>query len=84
LFSRPISPRFEPPHSAFAISRIIERVHKCLDFCVTLYALHLLLCVARHGFPAHWEWWALNIGSMVALIELAAYLCSELESRGIE
>ncbi len=33
--------------------------------------------------PGDWEWWALHIGSAVALTELTAYVCSRLESEEI-
>jgi hypothetical protein len=59
-------------------------MHKCLDFCITLYGLHLLACILVDGrFPSNWEFWAVNIGAVVAVIELSAYLCAELESAEI-
>ena len=69
--------------SAFLISRLVERMNKCVDFCLTLFAFHVFFCAVSYGMPTQWEWWALQVGSVVALIELTAYLCAELESAEI-
>ena len=58
-------------------------MNKCVDFCVTLFGFHLFFCAVSFGMPTQWEWWALQVGSVVALIELTAYLCAELESAEI-
>jgi hypothetical protein len=70
-------------YSALIISRNIERVSKCVDFCLSLYAVHLVACAFSFGFPGNWEWWALHIGSAVALTELTAFVTARLESEEI-
>ena len=70
-------------NSALIISRNIERVSKCVDFCLSLYVVHLLACTFSFGFPGNWEWWALHIGSAVALTELTAFVTARLESEEI-
>jgi len=62
---------------------IVEKSKKCLDFSVTLFTLHLLLCTLYDGFPSSWDWWILNILGLIIMVLLGEYFCSRLELREI-
>ena len=60
---------------------IVEKSKKVLDFGITLFLIHLWLCVLyNHGsFPASWDWWIIHILSTILMILLGEYLCSKKE-----
>jgi len=58
---------------------IVEKSKKCLDFCVTLFLIHLLVCTLYNGIPATWDWWIIHIFSTIAMILLGEYVCSQRE-----
>ena len=60
---------------------IVEKSKKVLDFGITLFLIHLFLCILyNHGkFPASWDWWIIHILSTILMILLGEYLCSKKE-----
>mmetsp|Transcript_88411 Transcript_88411/g.143141 ORF Transcript_88411/g.143141 Transcript_88411/m.143141 type:complete len:155 (+) Transcript_88411:188-652(+) len=66
-----------------ALYVVVQRAKKCLDFGITLYVWHIVLCVVYNGLPGAWEWWVSTIGSCVATILLGEYVCARREMRDI-
>jgi len=69
---------------AFLLAFIVEKSKKCLDFSVTSFTIHLLICSFYEGkFPRSWDWWIMHVLGMIVMILLGEYLCSRLEMREI-
>ena len=62
---------------------IVERAKKCLDFAVTAHLLHLCCCTLYDGMPDTWEWWIVNLMSLVVMALLGEYLCMRREMQDI-
>lgn len=58
---------------------IVEKSKKCLDFSVTLFLIHIILCSVYGGFPATWDWWIVHILGMIMMVVLGEYFCSKRE-----
>lgn len=58
---------------------IVEKSKKCLDFGVTLFLLHLLLCSLYDGFPTILDWWVMHVLGTIVMVLLGEYLCSRRE-----
>eukprot|EP00954_Amorphochlora_amoebiformis_P025229 1371658-Amorphochlora_amoeboformis.AAC.1 len=65
-------------------SAVVERAWQCLDFCGTMYFLHLISCCIYSGFPLEWEWWAANVLSLVIMVLLSEYMLVKKEQQPIE
>lgn len=65
------------------VSVVVERARKCLDFASTIYILHFLITWLFFGFPSNWEWWVVNVVSMIAMVVLSEYLCLRKEMMDI-
>jgi hypothetical protein len=65
--------------SAVLLAIIVEKSKKCLDFSVTLFLVHLLLCTWYNGIPATWDWWICHIFGTIIMILLGEFLCSRRE-----
>ncbi|KAI3463349.1 hypothetical protein Pfo_020012 [Paulownia fortunei] len=62
---------------------LVERAKKCLDFCATLYIIHLFICFLYGGWPSSITWWVVNITSLAVMALLGEYLCMRRELRDI-
>lgn len=62
---------------------VVERAKKCLDFAFTTHAIHLCLCSLYDSFPSSWEWWIVNVLSLIIMAVLGEYLCMRRELREI-
>lgn len=62
---------------------IVERSKKCFDFAVTAHCVHLCCCVMYDGWPSSWEWWVVNLMSLVVMSLLGEYLCMRREMQDI-
>mmetsp|Transcript_4969 Transcript_4969/g.5752 ORF Transcript_4969/g.5752 Transcript_4969/m.5752 type:complete len:159 (+) Transcript_4969:347-823(+) len=62
---------------------VVERAKKCLDFAFTTHLIHLSFSSIYDGFPSTWEWWLLNLASLVIMAVLGEYLCMRRELREI-
>jgi protein SYS1 len=58
---------------------IVEKSKKCLDFSVTLFLLHLLLCTVYDGLPAVLDWWIVHVLATIIMVVLGEYVCSRRE-----
>ncbi|XP_004304951.1 PREDICTED: protein SYS1 homolog [Fragaria vesca subsp. vesca] len=63
---------------------LIERSRKCLDFSVTLYIVHLLICICYGGWPSSTTWWAVNGTGIGVMTLLGEYLCIRRELQEIK
>jgi hypothetical protein len=68
---------------AFFLSLVVERAKKCLDFAATAHLLHLWCCYQYAGIPSSWEWWAVNLMSLVLMALLSEFLCMRRELQDI-
>ncbi|KAL7427220.1 hypothetical protein ACHAXH_002182 [Discostella pseudostelligera] len=58
---------------------IVEKSKKCLDFSVTLFLIHIILCSIYDGCPSTWDWWIVHILGMILMVILGEYCCSKRE-----
>lgn len=72
-------PNRPPRRSGCFLCFIVERAKKCLDFAATVHVLHLLACTAYDGWPSSWEWWGVNLASLVVMALSGEYLCMRRE-----
>lgn len=69
---------------AVALTVVVERARKCLDFSVTLYGAHAVLCLGYSGLAApRATWWLAHGSALVVMVVLGEYLCSRRELREI-
>mmetsp|Transcript_36217 Transcript_36217/g.77229 ORF Transcript_36217/g.77229 Transcript_36217/m.77229 type:complete len:187 (+) Transcript_36217:100-660(+) len=61
------------------LALIVEKSKKCLDFSVTLFLIHIILCSIYGGFPSTWDWWIIHIMGMIMMVVLGEYFCSKRE-----
>ncbi|KAL6568123.1 hypothetical protein OROHE_003807 [Orobanche hederae] len=62
---------------------LVERAKKCLDFCATLYIIHLFICILYGGWPSSLTWWVVNVTGLAVMELLGEYLCMRRELRDI-
>ncbi|PON36017.1 Integral membrane protein SYS [Parasponia andersonii] len=62
---------------------LIERAKKCLDFSVTLFIIHLFICIVYGGWPSSVTWWIVNGTGIAIMALLGEYLCIRREMREI-
>ena len=60
---------------------LVEKSKKCLDFSITLFVLHLLVCTLYTGgsIPSTWDWWIIHFIGMIIMVLFGEYLCSKKE-----
>ncbi len=58
---------------------IVEKSKKCLDFSVTLFMIHFLLCSFYSGLPSTWDWYIVHVLGTIMMILFGEYLCSRRE-----
>lgn len=71
------------PAGALYLMFIVERAKKCLDFTVTCYFVHLVICCGFSGWPFNVEWWATNSLGLAAMALLGEWLCVRREMQEI-
>ena len=64
---------------SFLLAVIVEKSKKCLDFSVTLFMIHFILCTLYKGVPATWDWYIVHILGTIIMILVGEYLCSRRE-----
>lgn len=62
---------------------LVERAKKCLDFSVTLYVIHLLICIMYGGWPSSITWWIVNCTGIAVMALFGEYLCIRRELQEI-
>ena len=62
---------------------VVERAKKCLDFAATAHILHLGGCWLYDGWPERWEWWVVNLISLVVMALTGEYLSMRREMQDI-
>lgn len=68
---------------AIALYFIVQRSKKCLDFSVTLYVFHFILCTFIKSFPMGFEWWIVNIFNVLVMAILGEFLCYRRELQSV-
>jgi len=69
--------------SALGMWWIVRRAKQCLDFAVTVFVVHLVVCLCYAGFPHSWAWWLTNLVSVAIMAVLGEYLCMRSELAAI-
>lgn len=69
--------------NAMLLALIVEKSKKCLDFSITLFTVHFVICTMYNGFPSSWDWWIVHILGMIIMVLFGEYLCSRVELRDI-
>lgn len=67
----------------YLLAFVVEKIKKCLDFSVTVWFVHLIVCTAYDGFPNAWGWWVSNGVSFLCMVFLGEYLCAAREMENI-
>lgn len=63
-------------YSSFFIWRIVNRSKQCLDFTVTVYVYHIVICWIYVGsFPSSLSFWLVVVLCATAMTILSEYLC---------
>lgn len=62
---------------------VVERAKKCVDFTVTMYIIHLFLCLLYGGLPSSITWWVVNGIGIVIMAVLGEWLCLRREVKEI-
>ncbi|KAF4372450.1 hypothetical protein F8388_027123 [Cannabis sativa] len=62
---------------------VVERAKKCLDFSVTVFIIHLFICIVYGGWPSSVTWWIVNGTGIAIMALLGEYLCIKREMREI-
>lgn len=65
------------------VAVVVQRAKKCLDFTATIYFYHTLLCWAFFSFPTNWEWWVVNVFSLITTVVVSEFLCIRKEMQDI-
>ena len=58
---------------------IVEKSKKCLDFSVTLFMIHFILCALYNGLPSTWDWYIVHVLATIMMVLFGEYLCSRRE-----
>ncbi|XP_050383785.1 uncharacterized protein LOC126800458 [Argentina anserina] len=69
--------------SAGYLYLLIERSKRCLDFSVTVYIVHLCICIGYGGWPSSITWWVVNGTGIGVMAWLGIYLCMKRELQEI-
>ena len=68
---------------SFLLSVIVEKSKKCLDFSVTLFFIHFIVCCLYGGAPNTYSWWIVHIMATILMTLCGEYLCSIREMNEI-
>lgn len=71
------------PVCSFLLLIFISRAKKCMDFAITMYVFHAVLCVCYAGFPNEWAFWTINTIACIGAIVFGEYLCWRKEMQEI-
>jgi len=62
------------------LALIVEKSKKCLDFSVTLFVVHVVLCTVYSGkLPSTFDWWIVHVMGMIIMVVMGEYFCSKRE-----
>ncbi len=63
---------------------LVGRAKQCLDFTLSVYALHTFFCMLYSSrFPWGWEWWGVHLVATIGAVVLGEYLCLQRELEAI-
>lgn len=66
---------------AFALSIIVCKARQCLDFACTLHFWHILItCIYNMTLPTQFNWWLLQLISIIICTVIGEYLCMQKET----
>lgn len=69
---------------AVALRYVVERAKKCLDFVFTYHFFHFIATCFTSGFPAVFQWWAIQIIALLIAVFLGEYICMQAETKAIQ
>ena len=73
-------PRTTNEKRSLLLALIVEKSKKCLDFSVTLFVVHVLLCTVYSGkLPSTFDWWIVHVMGMIIMVVMGEYFCSKRE-----
>lgn len=66
---------------AVLLAVIVEKSKKCLDFAVTLFMLHFILCALYDGTAVlhSLDFWIVHVFGMIIMVLFGEFLCSRRE-----
>ncbi|KAK8803247.1 hypothetical protein WA158_000941 [Blastocystis sp. Blastoise] len=68
---------------SYIVMLIVERTKFCLDFCSTIFIIHLMFTIIIHGLPLSKLWWMVYVLSFVYFTSLSEKLCNQQEMQEI-
>ena len=66
-------------YRAVLLAVVVEKSKKCLDFSITLFLVHLMVCTLYGGFPMKLDWWVVHVFGTIIMVVLGEYVCSRRE-----
>ncbi|KYO01906.1 putative protein SYS1 [Plasmodium gaboni] len=60
---------------SYFIKVIVKRTKKCLDYVISCYLIHFLLCVFISGFSKSYNWYACFFLFVFLTVILSEYIC---------
>eukprot|EP00049_Salpingoeca_infusionum_P026797 m.27969 g.27969 ORF g.27969 m.27969 type:complete len:150 (-) comp9001_c0_seq2:221-670(-) len=67
--------------TGFGIWLFVRRAKQCLDFAVTAFVCHFLLCIAYSGIPRGGWWWLMAVAQVAIASTFGEFLCIRTELR---
>jgi len=64
---------------AVVILNTVGKAKKVLDYSVTRFFVHFIICCVYDGFPLYWLWWVVHIVAVTLETLLGEYLCLRRE-----
>ena len=63
---------------------IVDKAKNILDFVLTYFFIHLILCTINSGFPSNFIWWAIQ-GIILTLVTLISeFISLKIEQKEIK
>lgn len=63
---------------------VVEKAKKILDYVLTNFFIHLVLCTVNSGFPFRFLWWTFN-GLIITIVTLLSeYITLKIEQKEIK
>jgi len=69
---------------AYVMKYIVVKAKKVLDFSVTRFIIHLIICSSIYQFPTSWLWWVINIINVILETCIGEYFCLQEELKEIK
>ena len=63
---------------------IVDKAKKILDYVLTDFFIHLVLCTINCGFPSKFLWWVVNLTFVFLITIISEYISLKIEQKEIK